>query len=93
MADDACVTNARARPLRPTRPLPTLAGVLAALARPEHAGRRDLADLRSAVRTAARVLGLPPASVTAHPGALGQLLAGVVPAAHGLRPARWRNVR
>ena len=53
----------------------------------------DLADLRSAVRTAARVLGLPPKSVTAHPGALGPLLAGVVPAAHGLRPARWRNVR
>lgn len=74
-------------------PAATLADVLIALARLEHAGRQDLADLRSAVRTVARVLGLPPAAVTAHPGALGRLLAGVVPAAHGLRPARWRNVR
>jgi integrase len=73
--------------------LPTLADVLAALARPAHAGRKDLPDLRSAVRTAARVLGLPPASITAHPGVLGQLLARVVPAAHGLRPSRWANVR
>ena len=73
--------------------LPTLADVLAGLARPAHAGRKDLADLRSAVRTVARVLGLPPASITAHPDPLGQLLARVVPTAHGLRPARWRNVR
>ena len=73
--------------------LPTLADVLTALARSEHAGRKDLPDLRSAVRTAARVLGLPPESVAAHPGPLGQLLARVVPAAHGLRPARWANVR
>jgi integrase len=73
--------------------LPTLADVLVALARPEHAGRQDLADLRSAVRTVARVLGLPPASVTAHPGALGPRLARVVPAAHDLRPSRWANVR
>jgi len=45
------------------------------------------------VRTAARVLGLPPASIAAHPGALGPRLARVVPTAYGLRPARWANVR
>jgi integrase len=86
-------SRARAREPLPGPPALTLAGVLAALARPEHAGRRDLADLRSAVRIAARTLGLPPESVTAHPGTLGRLLANVAPAAHGLRPARWRNVR
>jgi len=73
--------------------LPTLADVLAALARPAHAGRKDLADLRSAVRTVARVLGLPPESAPAHPGVLGPMLARVAPAVHGLRSARWANVR
>jgi hypothetical protein len=81
-------SRTRARDPSPAAPALTLAGVLTALARPEYAGRQDLADLRSAVRTAARVLGLPLESVTAHPGALGRLLAGVAPAAHGLRPAR-----
>jgi hypothetical protein len=69
-------TRAR-EPLPGPLPAPTLAGVLAALARPAHATRPDLADLRSAVRAAARVLGLPPESVTAHPGALP---AGATPA-------------
>ncbi len=84
------VSRTPARDPSPEEPPPsTLAGVLVALARAEHAGRPDLADLRAA----ARVLGLPPEAVTAHPGALGRRLAQVAPAAHGLRPARWRNVR
>jgi integrase len=45
------------------------------------------------VRVVARVLGLPPASITAHPGVLGPRLARVVPTAHGLHPSRWANVR
>jgi hypothetical protein len=73
--------------------LPTLADVLKALDRPGLAGRRDLPDLRSAVRTVARALGRPPEAIPAHPGHLRQLLAAVTPATHGLRPARWANTR
>src|SRR5687768_1489137 len=50
-------------------------------------------DLQSAVRKVARVLGLPPADVPAHPGFLRHRLAKVGHAAHGLSKARWANVR
>src|SRR3954452_22456705 len=72
---------------------PTLAVVLARLEQADPALHRNLADLRSAVRTVAKVLGLPPEAVPAHPGFLRPRLERVVPAAHGLRPARWANVR
>ena len=72
---------------------PTLAVVLAHLDGLDPARQPGLADLRSAVRTVARVLALPPEAIPAHPGFLRPRLERVMPAAHGLRPARWTNVR
>ena len=72
---------------------PTLAMVLAHLDGLDPALQPGLADLRSAVRRVAQLLALPSEAVPAHPGFLRPRLTRVVPAAHGLRPARWANLR
>ena len=51
------------------------------------------ADLKSAVRTVCRVLGMPPDAMPAHPGFLRPKLAAVAPAAHGIEVRRWANVK
>jgi integrase len=54
---------------------------------------RQKADYRSAVNTVARVVGADPALISADPAALRRRLEAVAPAAHGLSPGRWSNVR
>ena len=70
----------------------TLADVLGALEHAELPERRRQ-ELASAVRTAARALGRTPEAVAADPRLLAARLAAVAPAAVGLSPGRWANVR
>jgi integrase len=72
---------------------PTLAAVIEAINASSHLDPQARADLASAVRAVARTLGLPPGDVPAHPGFLGQRVAKVGPAAHGLTPSRWANIK
>ena len=71
---------------------PSLASVLAALTTAV-LPRRQVADLRSAVRSLCRVLGKPPSEVPADPGVLGRTLRRALPAAAGIAPARWANIK
>jgi hypothetical protein len=74
-------------------PVPTLADVLRSLdAHPGLPARRR-ADLRSAVISVARVLGLPPASTPARLDLLRRRMVQVLPAAHGLSRTRWNSLR
>ena len=73
--------------------LPTLADVLSRIDGAESQTAAQKSDLRSAVRTVARVLGRPASELSAHPQFLRKRLAAVEPVRHGLKPARWRNVR
>ena len=54
---------------------------------------RVKADYRSAINTVTRVLGGKPELIGADPGLLRRRLEGVAPAAHGLSPGRWANIR
>jgi site-specific recombinase XerD len=54
---------------------------------------RAKADYRSAVNSVCRILGAPSAQISAEPAALRRRLEGVAPAAHGMSPGRWSNVR
>src|SRR4051812_43922073 len=72
---------------------PTLAEVLASLDTSAALTLRQRADLRSAVLTVARVLGLPPASTPARLDLLRRQLAAVLPAAHKLSRGYWNTVR
>jgi site-specific recombinase XerD len=69
----------------------TLQDVLAAVAAADLA-KAKRQDLASAVRTAARALGHPPEEISAAP-LLAKRLAEVAPAALGISPGRWANVR
>ena len=71
---------------------PSLATLLEALATAD-LPRRQVADLRSAVRSLCRVLGKPPSEVPADPGVLGRTLRRALPAAAGIAPARWANIK
>ena len=71
---------------------PSLADVLAALVKAE-LPKQQKADLRSAVRSACRVLGKEPGEIPAEAGLLGRALRRAMPAAVGMAPARWANVR
>ena len=71
---------------------PSLASLLEALAAMDLPPRR-VADLRSAVRSLCRVLGQPPTEVPADPGVLGRALRRALPAAAGISPARWANIK
>ena len=71
---------------------PSLASVLDALATAD-LPLRQVADLRSAVRSLCRVLGQPPSEVPADPAVLGRALRRALPAAAGIAPARWANIK
>ncbi|MCP8937345.1 site-specific integrase [Alsobacter sp. SYSU M60028] len=70
----------------------TLQTVLDALAAADLPSRRRQ-DMASAVRTVAKVLGRAPAELAADPPALRRRLETVAPAANGMCPQRWKNVR
>src|SRR5437879_1559085 len=50
-------------------------------------------DLRSAIRTVAKLLDTEPASVAADPPLLRRKLEEISPDAHGLSKGRWANIR
>lgn len=77
-------------PATPSRP--TLQDVIDLVGTAALPPRRQ-ADLRSAVRTIARVIGAPPGAIAADPAGLRRRLEGVAPASHGLTPGRWNNIR
>ena len=54
---------------------------------------RKKQDLRSAVRTVAKLLGTEPVFIAADPALLRRRLEGIFPEAHGLSRGRWANVR
>jgi hypothetical protein len=55
--------------------------------------RRRKEELRSAIRTVARLLGTEPAAIDADPAALRRRLETIAPEAHGMSRGRWANVR
>ena len=71
---------------------PSLASLLEALAALDLPPRR-VADLASAVRSLCRVLGKAPGEVPADPGVLGRAMRRALPAAAGISPARWANIK
>ena len=71
---------------------PSLASLLEALEAMALPARR-VADLCSAVRSLCRVLGKPPFEVPADPGVLGRALRRALPAAVGISPGRWANIK
>jgi hypothetical protein len=71
---------------------PCLADVLAMI----EAGNlpeRKRQEFASAIRTAARAIGRPPENIPADPRLLASRLKHVAPAAIGISPGRWNNVR
>ena len=72
---------------------PSLASLLDALAASTTLPPRRVADLGSAVRSLCRVLGQAPGEVPADPGVLGRALRRALPAAAGIGPARWANIK
>ena len=54
---------------------------------------RQNQDLRSAVRTVAKVLGAEPEAIAADPALLRRRLEGISPEAFGLSRGRWANIR
>src|SRR5215218_8322593 len=71
---------------------PSLASLLEALAAMD-LPPRQIADLCSAVRSLCRVLGKTPCEVPADPGVLGRALCRTLPAAAGISPGRWGNIK
>lgn len=70
----------------------TLAEVIMLISQEDLPGRRK-EELRSAVRTVARLLGTEPAAIDADPAALRRRLETIAPEAHGMSRGRWANVR
>lgn len=54
---------------------------------------RQKQDLRSAVRTVARLLGAEPSGIPVDPAALRRRLEMIAAEAHGLSRGRWNNIR
>lgn len=54
---------------------------------------RQKQDMRSAVRTVARLIGAEAASIAAEPASLRRRLEMIAPEAHGLSRGRWNNIR
>ena len=71
---------------------PTLARVIDRLATAEPDPRRR-GEMASAVRTLCRVLGRLPHELPADTALLNRLMRTALPAAVGVTPARWANVR
>jgi integrase len=70
----------------------TLDDVIALISNAELTGRKKQ-DLRSAVKTVAKLLGAEVANIAADPALLRRQLKWISPAAHGLSQGRWNNVR
>jgi integrase len=70
----------------------TLDDVIALISNAELTGRKKQ-DLRSAVKTVAKLLGAEPASIAAEPALLRRRLEQISPAAHSISPGRWNNIR
>jgi integrase len=70
----------------------SFAEVIVLISQADLSGRRK-EELRSAVRTVARLLGTEPAAVAADPAALRRRLQSIAPEAHGISRGRWANVR
>jgi integrase len=71
----------------------TLAEVLARLAATTELPRQRLHDLASAVRRIATLIGMPPSDIPADVAILRRRLSLLTPAAAGMTPGRFRNVR
>src|SRR5262249_27981332 len=54
---------------------------------------RQKQELRSAVRTVARLLDGEPANIAADPAGLRRRLEVIAPEAHGISRGRWANIR
>jgi integrase len=70
----------------------TLADLVVLISEANISGRQKQ-DLRSAVRTVARLLGGAPEKILADPARLGRRLDGLSPEAYGLTKGRWNNLR
>jgi integrase len=70
----------------------TLADVIVLISQAEFPDRRK-EELRSAVRTVARLLRTEPAAIAVDPAALRRRLEAIAPEAHGISRGRWTNVR
>ena len=85
--------NARTRvPVAPT-PTPTLADLLSALSATRGLSETRLRDLRSAVNRVAPLLGDDPGHIPLELPAISAKLAGTTPAAAGLTPKTFSNIR
>ena len=84
--------RADADPFRDPR-APSLATVLATITAMAALPPRHRADLCSAVRSLGQVLGKTPAEIPAEPGVLGRLIRRAMPAAAGVNPRRWANIK
>ena len=79
-------------PLRSTRAAPTFADALAAIATWTDLDEQRRRDLASALRSAARMLGLPLAAIPAEPAWLNERLFQHTPATFGITLGRFRNI-
>jgi integrase len=70
----------------------TLADVIVLISQAEFPDRRK-EELRSAVRTVARLLRTEPAAIAVDPAALRRRLEAIAPEAHGISRGCWTNVR
>ena len=70
----------------------SLADVIVLVSQADLPDRRK-EELRSAVRTVARLLATEPAAIAADPAALRRRLETIAPEAHGITRGRWANVR
>ena len=70
----------------------SLADLIVLVSHADLPGRRR-EELRSAVRTVARLLGPDPAAIAADPAALRRRLTAIAPEAHGMSRGRWANIR
>ena len=70
----------------------TLADVIALICKAD-LSERQKQELRSAIRTTAKLLGADPEAIAADPAALGRRLEGMSPEAHDLSRGRWANIR
>ena len=79
---------------QPASPAPrTLADLIRRVDLASDLSPRRRQELRSALRTIARLLGPDPALIPAGPPLLVRRLAEIAPAAHGLSRGRWNNIR
>src|SRR4051794_4687960 len=72
--------------------VPTLASVLVGLEIADLPPRRR-SELRSAANSFCRVTGKAPCEVPADPAVLGRIMRHALPAAAGVTPARWSNIK